>query len=124
MFDIENHKKEILAVGYENKKIENKDKWNQLNLLDTQSLLGANHHMPLSHMAKSYIWIEEKNQIINEFSIGYMVNPNLYKRKSFRDQVKGCFKNKFGPYTNTHIGKILFRHPMSTFEYDNRFTVL
>ena len=38
MFDIDNHEKEILAVGYENKKIENKDKWNQLSLLDMQSL--------------------------------------------------------------------------------------
>ena len=34
MFDIDNHEKEILAVGYENKKIETKDKLNLLNLID------------------------------------------------------------------------------------------
>ena len=61
MFDIDNHEKEILSVGYKKQKIENEDKWNQLNLLDTESLLGTNHRLPLSHMAKSYIWIEEKN---------------------------------------------------------------
>ena len=30
MFAIDNHEKEILAVGYENKTIESKDKWNQI----------------------------------------------------------------------------------------------
>ena len=58
---IDNHEKEILAVGYKNKTIETKDKWNQLNIIDIQSLLGTNHCLPLSHMAKSYIWLEETN---------------------------------------------------------------
>ena len=81
MFDIYNHEKEFLAVGYKRKTIENKEKWNQLNILEVQSLLENNHRMPLSHIAKSYIWIEEKNRRINEFSIGYMMNPNLHKNK-------------------------------------------
>ena len=89
MFDIDNHEKEILAVGYE-KTIETEDKWNQLNLIYIQSLLGTNHRLPLSHMAKSYIWIEEKNQCINEFYIGYMMNPNLNTNIAFREQVKVC----------------------------------
>ena len=40
-------------------------------------MLVANCRMPLLHMSKSYIWIEETNQHINEFSFGYMMNPNL-----------------------------------------------
>ena len=52
MFDIDNHEKEILEVGYENKIIENKDKCNQLNIIDIQYLLGTNHCLPLSHMSK------------------------------------------------------------------------
>ena len=83
MFDIYNHEKEILEVGYENKRIETKDKWNQLNIIDIQYLLGTNHRLHLSHMAKRYIWIEETNQRINEFSIGYVMNPNLHKKKVF-----------------------------------------
>ena len=109
IFDIDNREKEILTVGYKNKTIENKDKWNQLNIIDIQSLLGNNHHLPLSHIAKSYIWLEEKNQRINEFSIGYIMNPNLPKRKAFREQVKLCLKNIFVPSTITHIGKILLK---------------
>ena len=50
MFDIDNHEKDILAVGYKNKTIETKDKWNQINLLDMQSLLGTNCCRPLLHM--------------------------------------------------------------------------
>ena len=53
MFDIDNHEKEILAVGYKNKKIETKDKWNQLNILDMQYLLGTNCRRSLLHMYKS-----------------------------------------------------------------------
>ena len=35
-------------------------------------------------MAESYIWLEEKNKRINEFSIGYMMNPNLSINKYFK----------------------------------------
>ena len=61
-------------------------------------------------MSKSYIWLEEKNQCINEFSIGYMMNPNLHKNIAFREKGRVCLKNTFGPSTNTHIGKILFKY--------------
>ena len=110
LFNIENHEKEILSVDYKNKIIETKDKCNQINLLDIQSLLGNNFRMPLLHMSKSYIWIEETNQCINELSIGYMMNPNLNSNRSFKDQVKVCLKNTFGPDTNTHIAKTLSKN--------------
>ena len=84
MFDIDNHEKDILSVGYINKTIETKYKWNQLNILDMPSMLGANCRIPLLHMSKSYIWLEETNQRINEFSIGYTMNPNLNTNKYFR----------------------------------------
>ena len=72
-----------------------------------QSLLGTNGSRPLLHKSKSYIWLEAINQLINEVSIGYTMNPNLRKNKAFKQQVKGCLKNAFGPSTNIHIGKIL-----------------
>ena len=74
------------------KTTEAKDKWNQLNIIDIQSMLGTNHHLPLSNMAKTFIWLEETNQRINKFSIGYMMNPNFHKSKAFREQVKVCLK--------------------------------
>ena len=60
-------------------------------------------------MAKSYIWLEETNQVINEFSIGYMMNPNLIIKKAFREQVKVFMKNTFSTSTMTHISKILLK---------------
>ena len=105
LLNIDQYEKEILAVDY--KKIETKDKWNQMNLLDMQYLLGTNFSMPLLHMSKSYIWLEETNQRINELSIGYMMNPNLNRSRAFKDQVKLCLKNTFGPDTNSHISKTL-----------------
>ena len=74
-----------------------------------QSMLGTNHHLPLSHMAKSYIWLEEKNQRINEFSIGYMMNTNLIMNKVFKEQVKVCMKTRFYTSTMTNISKILLK---------------
>ena len=72
-----------------------------------QSLLGTNFRMPLLHISRSYIWLEETNQRINEFFIGYIMNPNLNKNRAFKYQVKVCLKNTFGPDTNTHIVKTL-----------------
>ena len=98
LFDIDSHEKEILAVGCKNKTIESKDKCNQLNILDMKYLLGNNFCRPLLHISKSYIWLEEKNQRINELYIGYTMNPNLHINKVFKEQVKECLK--------THIWSI------------------
>ena len=105
--NIDQYEKEILAVDYINEIIETKDQWNQMNPLNMQSMLGANCRMPLLHMSKSYIWIEEKNQRINELSIGYMMNPTLNRNRAFKYQVKVCLKQTFGPDTNSHISKTL-----------------
>ena len=105
--NIDQYEKDILAVDYINERIETKDKWIQINVLNMWSMLGANCRMPLLHMSKSYIWLQETNQRINELSIGYMMNPTLYKNRAFKEQVKVCFRHKFGPDTTSHINKIL-----------------
>ena len=56
--NIVQYEKEILAVEYINQKIETKDKWNQVNVLNMESMLVSNCRMPLLRMSKSYIWIE------------------------------------------------------------------
>ena len=78
-----------------------------INILDMKYLLGTNCRMPLLHISKSYIWPEETDQRINEFSIGYTMNPNLYRNRSFKDQVEVCFKHTFGTDTISHINKKL-----------------
>ena len=71
--------------------------------MDIQYLLGANHCLPLSHMDKIHICIEETNQRINKFSLGYIMNPNLSINKAFKEQVKICIKTKFGTITQQYL---------------------
>ena len=47
-------------------------------------------------MAKRFIWLEEAKKCINEFEIGYMINPSLHVNKYFRDQVEKCMNAIFG----------------------------
>ena len=47
------YEKYILAVDYINQKIETKEKWNQIYVLDMKSMLVANCRMPLLHMSKN-----------------------------------------------------------------------
>ena len=107
MFTIDNHEKDILEVGYQNQKNQTQDKWNHLNNMHMQSLLWTNHRLPLSHMDKSYICLEETKERINEFSIGYMINPTLNINKAFKEQVTKCMKTSFGAMNQPHISKIL-----------------
>ena len=58
-------------------------------------------------MAKSYIWLEEYNQLITDFSIRNMTNPNLSINKAFKEQVTKCMKTEFVAMTQQHTGKIL-----------------
>ena len=72
-----------------------------------ESVLGVNCRIPLIHMSKRKIYIEEKNERMNEFSFAYMCNPTLYRHKVFKEQVKLCLNNTFGADTNKHINDIL-----------------
>ena len=62
----------ITSDDFVNKKIELKDKWNQLYLLSMESVLGVNFHIPLLYMSNRKIYIEITYERINEFSFAYM----------------------------------------------------
>ena len=66
-------------------------------------LLGGNHRLPLYHTAIYYLWECESNIRINEFEIGYMINPSFNVNRSFRYQVEKCMKVTFGDITQPHI---------------------
>ena len=53
-------------------------------------LLGVNNCLPLFHKNKIFIWLEETKECINEFLIGYMINPNLNMNKPFRKKLDKC----------------------------------
>ena len=74
-----------------------------------KSVLGVNCRIPLIHMSKRNIYIEETNECMNDFSFAYMCNSNLYRHKVFKDQVKICLNNTFGADTNKQINVIFLR---------------
>ena len=82
------YEQEIIEVGNDNEKMKNKDTWNYCHHMPIFKLLGANNRLPLLHRAKLFIWIEETGERINEFDIGYMINPDLNVNKAFREQVE------------------------------------
>ena len=57
-------------------------------------------------MAKMFLWIHETRERINEFSIGYMINPKLHINKSLKEQVEKCVNNTFGTLTQPFIKKL------------------
>ena len=71
------------------------------------SLLGGNRRPPLFHMAKHFIWLNATKSYINEFTIGYMINPNFNINKEFREQVDKCMKTTFGQIAQPHIRAVL-----------------
>ena len=91
------------------KKIDTKDKWNQLYLLSMESVFGVNFRIPLLHMSKRKVYIEITTKRINEFYFSYMCNPTLYRHKVFKEQLKLCLNNTFGADTNKQINVILKR---------------
>ena len=72
-------------------------------------LLGYNHILLLLHMAKPFIWLKETGERINEFDIGYMINPGFHDNKAFKEQVEKCMNTTFGeltqPFIKTTISK-------------------
>ena len=93
----------MIAVGNENKKIKNKYRLNYCHNMPMLSLLGANNFLPLFHMDNFFIWIEETEKRINEFAIGYMINPGLNVNKAFRDQVEKYMHTTFGEIIQSFI---------------------
>ena len=77
----------MIEFGNENKKIKNKDRWDYCRHMPMLSLLGANSRLPLFHLAKTSICLNETKKCLNEFMIGYMINPGLNVNKISREQV-------------------------------------
>ena len=50
---------------------------------------------------------------INEYTIGYMINPGLNVNKAFIEQVEKCMFNRFGQITQPFIKATLAKNNTS-----------
>ena len=60
----------------------------KIDVIPLLALLGVNHSQPILHMYKIFVYIYTTDKQINQFEIGYMINPTLQVNKVFREQVK------------------------------------
>ena len=51
-------------------------------------IVGVNHHIPILHTSKRMVHIYTTGKTINQFSIGYMINPSLKFNNKFIIQVE------------------------------------
>ena len=70
-------------------------------------LLGVNPCLPLMNMSKICVYINSIEKHINEFEIGYMVNPTLNVKKEFREQVDKFSKEAFRPSNMSGIRNVI-----------------
>ena len=80
------------------------------------SLLEENHRLNLFHMANRFIWINETKKCINEFTIGYMINPGLNVNKTFREQVENFMLTTFGAITQPFMKYTLLKNKTRVLE--------
>ena len=58
-------------------------------------LVGVNHRQPILHMSKIMVHCYSIDESINQFAIGYMINPPLQFNKVFREKVERCLSATF-----------------------------
>ena len=56
-----------------------------------------------------FIWINETKKRINEFNIGYMMNPGFNVNKTFIEQMKKCMFTTFGAIAQPFIKSTLLK---------------
>ena len=59
----------MIKVGNEKKKVKTKERWNYCYRMTMLSLLGDNHRLPLFHMAKRFIWINEIKNVLTSLRL-------------------------------------------------------
>ena len=64
-------------IGKRKEKNPGKHKWETLDVIPLMPLVGVNNFQPILHMSKIMVNCYSTDETINQFSIGYMINPSL-----------------------------------------------
>ena len=66
----------MMELEKENTKMETKYGWEILDVIPLLPLVRVNHREPILHMSKILVHIYYLHDHINQFTIGYMMNPS------------------------------------------------
>ena len=78
-----------------------------LDVIRLLPLLGVNHRQYILHMSKIMVHFYSINDSINQFAIGYMINPSLNFNKVFREKVQMFLSVTFNEKTMETIKNCL-----------------
>ena len=66
-------------------------------------IVGVKNRLPILHMSKIMVYIFSTEKNVNQFAIGYMINPSLHINKMFKTKVKKCLGCYFSTETTQTI---------------------
>ena len=100
-------------IGKRKENILAKDKWEIPAVIPLMPIVGVNHHLPILRMSKIMVHIYTTGKTINQFSIGYMINPWLKFRNEFRTKFEKLFGGYFSIRTMKAIKNCLMKNNTS-----------
>ena len=62
-------------------------------------LVGVNHRQPILHMSMIMVHFYYIDETMNQFEIGYMINPSINCDKAFREKVEKFLNSTFNSRT-------------------------
>ena len=77
-------------------------------------LFGVNNLLPLLHISKEFVYINNTEELINGFAIIYMVNPTFHVNKSFKEKVENAWMIRLVQPHNLLLK--MLRNPPCVFE--------
>ena len=67
-----------------------KDKWEISAIIPLMLIVGVNNCIPILHLSKRMLHMYTTSKTINQFVIGYMINPYLKFHNAFTKKVEKC----------------------------------
>ena len=94
----------------DNKKVQAKDKWEIIAIIPLIPIVGVNHRLPILHTSKRMVHCYTTVKNINQFAIGYVINPSLNFNNEFITQVEKCLGVSFSIRTMKTINNCLMKN--------------
>ena len=80
---VTSRKEKMIELEKNKIKLPGKDIWETLDIIPLMPLLGANHRQPILNTSKRMVHCYYIYKSINQFEIGYMINPSLHFNNIF-----------------------------------------
>ena len=85
----------IIELEKRNKKLSDKDKWETPYIIPLTPLLGVNYCQHILNKSKIMVHCYSTDETVNQFAIGYIINPSITYNKVFIIQAEKCLSLSF-----------------------------